>query len=74
MIDLNIQNEFSKLHSVVLGIGSSNGPKPNITETFDPRSLHSVKAGCYPDEKDIVKSLDLFKDILVKYGVHVFRQ
>ena len=73
MIDLSIKNEFSSLKSVVLGLGKSIGSKPKIKEAIDPKSISSLKNGVYPLEKDIVFALNQFKNILLKYGVEVFR-
>ena len=73
MIDLSIKNEFSSLKSVVLGLGKSIGSKPKIKEAIDPKSISSLKNGVYPLEKDIIFALNQFKNILLKYGVEVFR-
>ncbi len=73
MIDLSIKNEFSSLKSVVLGLGKSMGSNPKIEEAIDPKSISSLKNGVYPLEKDIVFALNQFKNILLKYGVEVFR-
>ncbi len=73
MIDLSIKNEFSSLKSVVLGLGKSMGSNPKIEEAIDPKSISSLKNGVYPLEKDIIFALNQFKNILLKYGVEVFR-
>lgn len=70
---LNIQNETSRLKTVVLGTAASNGPTPKIEECYDPKSIENVRAGTYPVEADMVKEMDAFEEVLKKYGVQVFR-
>lgn len=73
MIALNIQNETSKLKSVVLGSAISNGPTPTIEEAYDPKSLEHIIAGTYPVEADMVLEMDAFKNVLEKHNVKVYR-
>jgi len=70
---LNIQNETSRLKAVILGTATSNGPTPKVEECYDPKSVENVIAGTYPLEKDMVKEMDAFENVLKKYGVQVFR-
>mgnify|MGYP001554600296 FL=1 len=72
-INLNIQNETSRLKAVVLGTAVSNGPTPKVEECYDPKSIENVLAGTYPVEADMVKEMDAFEEVLKKYGVQVFR-
>jgi N-dimethylarginine dimethylaminohydrolase len=73
MLELNINNETSRLRTVVLGSATSNGPTPKIEEAYDPKSLEHILAGTYPNEKDMVLELEAFHQVLKKYGVTVFR-
>ncbi len=73
MIRLNIHNEMSPLHSVILGRADSNGGTPTIEEAYDPKSIEHIKAGTYPAEDDMVKELEGFREVLEKYGVKVYR-
>ena len=73
MLQLNINNETSRLRAVVLGSAISNGPTPKIEDTYDPKSLEHILAGTYPLESAMVLEIEAFKVVLKKYGVTVFR-
>ena len=73
MLELNINNETSKLRAVVLGSASSNGPTPTIAEAYDPKSLEHILAGTYPKEADMVLEMEAFNQVLQKYDVAVYR-
>ena len=73
MLELNVQNETSRLRTVVLGSASNNGPTPTVSEAYDPKSLEHILAGTYPIEKDMVLEMDAFCTVLEKYEVTVFR-
>ena len=73
MLQLNIQNETSKLKAVVLGIANSNGPTPTIDEAYDPKSLEHILAGTYPLEKDMLIEMEALHEIFLKYDVKVYR-
>jgi N-dimethylarginine dimethylaminohydrolase len=72
-MDLNIQNETSRLRAVVLGTAESNGPVPTIEEAYDPKSIEHIKAGTYPKDADMVKEMDAVAKVFEKYDVTVFR-
>jgi N-dimethylarginine dimethylaminohydrolase len=59
--------------SVILGSAISNGPTPNIKDCYDPKSIEHILNGTYPSEKDMVSELNSFENILIKYGVKVYR-
>jgi N-dimethylarginine dimethylaminohydrolase len=59
--------------SVILGTAISNGPTPNIKDCYDPKSIEHILNGTYPSEKDMVSELNSFENILIKYGVKVYR-
>lgn len=73
MLDLNINNETSRLRVVVLGSANSNGPTPMVEEAYDPKSLEHILAGTYPLESDMVIEMQAFNIVFEKYGVAVFR-
>ncbi len=73
MIQLNINNETSRLRAVILGIAKSNGPVPKIEDCYDPKSIEHVKAGTYPKEEDMVLEIQAVADVFEKYGIQVYR-
>ena len=73
MLELNINNETSRLTAVVLGSVLSNGPTPKPEEAYDPKSLEHILAGTYPQESDMINEMDSFCKVLKKYNVTVFR-
>ena len=73
MLELNINNETSRLKAVVLGSAFSSGPTPKIEEAYDPKSLEHILAGTYPVEVDMVSEMNAFEEVLKKYNVTVLR-
>lgn len=73
MLELNINNETSRLRAVVLGSATSNGPTPTAAESYDPKSLEHILAGTYPKEEDMLLEMEAFNQVLRNYGVTVFR-
>ncbi|MBU2903295.1 MULTISPECIES: arginine deiminase family protein [Arenibacter] len=73
MLKLNVQDETSRLRSVVLGTAKSCGPIPKPEEAYDPKSLEHILAGTYPMEADMVREMDGFAQVFAKYDVQVFR-
>lgn len=73
MLQLNIKNESARLKAVVLGSAISNGPTPTEEEAYDPKSLEHIIAGTYPIEVDMVKEMEAFNQVFLKYDVKVFR-
>lgn len=72
-MELNIQNETSRLRSVILGTAESNGPVPSIENAYDPKSLEHIKAGTYPTEEDMIAEMEAVADVFKKYDVKVYR-
>lgn len=70
---LNVTDETSALHSVLLGTAINNGPTPSVEEAYDPKSRYHIEQGTYPLEADMVKELEDFAAILERNGVEVFR-
>tara|TARA_B100000945_G_scaffold306856_1_gene294718 strand:- start:1648 stop:2562 length:915 start_codon:yes stop_codon:yes gene_type:complete len=73
MIEINVNNEISKLEQVVLGISSDFGGIPKLQDCYDPKSKEHVINGTFPLEINIKKELDDFLRILKKYNVKVLR-
>lgn len=73
MLQLNIQDETSKLKAVVLGTAQNNGPTPTVEEAYDPKSLEHIKAGTYPVEADMIAEMEAFDHVFQKYDVKVYR-
>ena len=73
MLELNINNETSRLKAVVLGSAFSSGPTPKIEDAYDPKSLEHILAGTYPVEVDMVSEISVFEEVLKKYNVTVLR-
>lgn len=72
-MELHITSETGRLREVVLGLPVSSGPVPTLDETYDSKSYESVKNGIYPAEEDIVHEMSAFENVLLKYGVKVYR-
>ena len=73
MIKLNINDEVSRLRTVVLGRADSNGPVPKLEDAYDPKSAEHIRAGTYPKDEDMVKEMDAVAAVMEKYDVKVFR-
>ncbi|RTY76848.1 dimethylarginine dimethylaminohydrolase family protein [Flavobacterium sp. LS1R10] len=73
MLELNVNNETSRLRAVVLGSAVHNGPTPKREEAYDPKSLEHILAGTYPIEIDMVREMEAFNRVFEKYNVTVFR-
>ena len=73
MIDVHVEDESSRLESVVLGTAHSLGGTPTYEEAYDSRSKESIRRGIYPHETDLVYEMDGFLSVLQKYGVKVHR-
>ena len=73
MLNLNIQNETSRLRAVILGTAYHNGPSPSLEQCYDPKSKMHVKAGTYPFEHDMIIEMQSLANVFNKYNVSVFR-
>jgi N-dimethylarginine dimethylaminohydrolase len=73
MLPLKVNNETSRLRSVILGTAESNGPTPKAHEAYDPKSLEHITAGTYPVEHDMIEEIAALRQIFEKYGVKVYR-
>ncbi len=73
MINLNINDETSRLRAVVLGRADSNGPVPKLEDAYDPKSAEHIKAGTYPKDEDMVAEMEAVAAVFKKYDVKVYR-
>ena len=73
MLNLNVNNETSKLKAVVLGTALSLGPTPKLEDCYDPKSREHVLNNTYPIEEDLIQEMQEFCDVLKKYNVTVYR-
>lgn len=73
MLSLNVKNETSRLRAVVLGTAISNGPTPDASVAYDPKSLEHILAGTYPKEADMIAEMEAFNKVFEKYDVKVYR-
>ena len=73
MLNLNVNNETSKLKAVVLGTALSLGPTPKLEDCYDPKSRENVLNNTYPNEEDLNQEMDEFFQVLKKYNVKVYR-
>ena len=73
-MNFSVNDETSKLISVIIGIANDMGETPNIDDLYDPKSIQNLKLGNYPLESNMVIELENFSNILIKHGVNVFRQ
>lgn len=73
MINLNVENETSRLRAVVLGTANTNGPAPKLEDAYDPKSAAHIKAGTYPKEEDMVREMEAVFEVFKKYNVKVYR-
>ncbi len=73
MLQLNIQDETSRLRAVLLGTAESFGGIPKLEEAYDPKSKEHIKSGTYPEEKAMRREMQAFYEVLKKYDVRVYR-
>ena len=73
MIKIKIENEYSSLKTVILGIANDIGEPPNIFDAYDPRSLYHAKNNSFPDENDLIKNVEKFYNKLLKHNVEILR-
>ena len=72
-ISVHVNDETSRLRSVILGTAASNGPTPSLEDAYDPKSKLHIKQGTYPQIPDMVKEMAAVAAVFKKYDVQVFR-
>ena len=65
MLKLNVNNETSRLLTVVLGTAKSNGSTPKLEECYDPKSRQNVLNNTYPTEIDMINEMNQFEHCLL---------
>jgi N-dimethylarginine dimethylaminohydrolase len=73
MLNLNVNNETSKLKVVVLGTAISLGPTPKLEDCYDPKSREHVLNNTYPVEEDLIQEMQGFYEVLNKYNVVIYK-
>ncbi len=73
MIKVKVDNEYSALKSVILGLAEDMGDPPKVFDVYDPRSLYHIKNNSYPNEADVKKDVESFHKILIKHNINVLR-
>lgn len=72
-MEIYVNDEISSLKAVILGTARNFGGTPALEETYDPKSREHILAGTYPEEEDLIREMDGFRDVLERYGVKVYR-
>ncbi len=70
---LKVQNEYSQLKTVILGIANDLGGQRNLDESYDPKTKEFLRKGISPNEREMVPEMEAFADVLKKYNVEVLR-
>ena len=73
MVNVYVNDETSLLKAVILGTAESFGPTPTPEQAYDPKSREHILNGTYPKEPDLAREMSGFADVLLKYGVKVYR-
>ena len=50
MMNFSVNDETSKLISVIIGIANNSGGIPKLKDLYDPKSIENLKSGKYPLE------------------------
>ena len=72
-MQLRVTNEWSTLHTVIVGTARSMGDTPLLEEAYDPKSKEHIAAGTFPEETDCVRELDDLATLLRSMDVQVLR-
>ena len=69
----NIENEYDRLHKVVVGVARNMGGVPEIEACYDARSRVSVEQGIYPSEEECMTEVKGLIEALESFDVEVLR-
>ena len=72
-MQVSVNNEYSRLQTVVLGIANDCGGQPHLDDTYDPKTKEFLRKGIYPLERHMVPEMEAFANVLAKYGIEVLR-
>ena len=73
MLKIKIENETSRLLTVVVGIANDFGGTPDVDLCYDPKSKNHVLAGTFPIQEDVLKEMNALISIFEKYNINVIR-
>lgn len=73
MIKLNVNDECGVLKTVVVGLGSSPGRVPTLSEAYDAKSYHSLINGDYPTDEALEREVEGLATALRAQGIEVLR-
>ena len=73
MINCFVNNEFSLLDTVILGIANDFGGTPLLSDTYDPKSRQSIIKNNFPIESDLINALNQVLLVFEKYNINVYR-
>ena len=59
MIEIKVENEYSKLEKVVLGIADDFGPPPKINDCYDPKTRLNVINNSHPVENELTNKIGM---------------
>ncbi len=72
-MQVQVNNEYSKLKTVILGIADNCGGQPHLDDAYDPKTKEFIRKGIYPLERHMVPEMDAFARVLEQYNVEVLR-
>ena len=73
MLKIKIENETSRLLTVVVGIANDFGGTPDVDLCYDPKSKNHVLAGTFPIQEDVLKEMNALISIFEEYNINVIR-
>ena len=73
MLKIKIENETSRLLTVVVGIANDFGGTPELDSCYDPKSKNHVLAGIFPKQEDVLNEMNALINIFEKYNIIVIR-
>lgn len=73
MRPLNVKDETGTLQCVIVGLGSTPGPVPDLKEAYDAKSYSTIISGTYPSDESLYKEVEGLASALKSEGVEVLR-
>lgn len=73
MRQLNVKDETGVLKSVIVGLGTTPGPAPRLSEAYDAKSYSTIIAGTYPSDEALNSEVEGLAKALRDAGVEVLR-
>ena len=72
-MQIQVNNEYSRLQSVIVGIANNSGGQPHVDDAYDPKTKEFIRKGIYPLERHMIPEMDAFTAVLKQYNVEVLR-